>query len=150
MARPSGFKREYIDQARKIALLGATDMQLADIFGVDTRTIYRWKNEIPEFCQSLKIGKEEADQQVVRSLYHRAVGFEYEAVKIFCSKDGKVTQVPYIEKVPPDTTACIFWLKNRNKAEWRDKIEQEVTGANGGPIQSEVSIKFVKTGENSV
>ena len=56
---------------------------------------------------------EEERRCVERSLYHRANGYSYDAVKIFCSKDGKVTKVPYREHVPPDVTACIFWLKNR-------------------------------------
>jgi hypothetical protein len=54
--------------------------------------------------------------RVERSLDQRAVGYERDAVKIFCSKDGKITKVPYREHVPPDVTACIFWLKNRDPA----------------------------------
>jgi hypothetical protein len=119
--RPSEYRPEYAEQAEKLCLLGATDIQLADFFEVDTRTIHRWKNQYPDFCHSLKVGKAELDQQVERSLYHRAVGFEHEAVKIFTTKSGDVITAPYREIVPPDTTACIFWLKNRKSAEWRDK-----------------------------
>jgi len=67
-----------------------------------------------------KAGKAEADVRVERSLYRRAVGYSYDAVKIFCDKNGKVTPVPYREHVPPDFTAHIFWLKNRDPAHWRD------------------------------
>jgi hypothetical protein len=56
----------------------------------------------------------------VRSLYQRAVGYSYNAEKIFCDKNGNVTKVPYREHVPPDVTACIFWLKNRDPAHWHD------------------------------
>jgi PAS domain S-box-containing protein len=52
-------------------------------------------------------------------LYSRAVGYTFDAVKIFCTKNGQVTKVPYREHVPPDVTACIFWLKNRKPAELR-------------------------------
>jgi hypothetical protein len=62
----------------------------------------------------------DADDRVERSLYNRAIGYSYDAVKIFCDKNGKVTRVPCREHVPPDVTACIFWLKNRNPAKWRD------------------------------
>jgi hypothetical protein len=48
------------------------------------------------------------------SPYNRANGYSYDAEKIFCDKNGKVTRVPYVEHVPPDVTACIFWLKNRD------------------------------------
>jgi len=70
-------------------------------------------------------GKESADERVVRSLYARATGYEYDAVKIFCNKDGKVTKVKYREHLAPDTTACIFWLKNRRKDLWRERPEAE-------------------------
>jgi len=58
-------------------------------------------------------------------LYARATGYEYDAVKIFCNKDGKVTKVKYRERLAPDTTACIFWLKNRRKDLWRERPEAE-------------------------
>ena len=72
-----------------------------------------------------KAGKAEADVRVERSLYQRAVGYSYDAVKIFCDKNGKVTRVPYPEHVPPDFTAQIFWLKNRDPAHWRDAWQME-------------------------
>ncbi len=52
MARPSKFKEEFIPQAEKLCKLGATDMEVADFFEVDVRTLYRWKGENAEFCQS--------------------------------------------------------------------------------------------------
>jgi hypothetical protein len=64
---------------------------------------------------------------VERSLYERANGYSYDAVKIFCDKNGNVTKVPYVEHVPPDVTACIFWLKNRDPQHWRDVQQLEHT-----------------------
>ena len=64
--------------------------------------------------------KDEADNRVERSLYARATGYSYDAVKIFHTKDGKVIKVPYTEHVPPDVTAQIYWLKNRRPDHWRD------------------------------
>ena len=93
---------------------------LAKAFGVSVVTIDSWKIKYPEFLGSLKVSKEEADNGVERSLYARATGYTYDAVKIFHTKDGKVIKVPYTEHVPPDVTACIFWLKNRRKDRWRD------------------------------
>ena len=57
----------------------------------------------------------------------RAVGYSYDAEKIFCDKNGKVTRVPYRDHVPPDVTAQIFWLKNRDPAYWRDARQLEAT-----------------------
>jgi hypothetical protein len=126
--RPTSYKPEYVKQAKKLADLGATDVQIADFLEVNVATLYRWRNTHKEFCEALKNGKNAADDRVEQSLYHRAVGFERDTVKIFCSKDGDVTQVPFREMVPPDTTACIFWLKNRRRDEWRDRQEHEHTG----------------------
>lgn len=128
MGRPTSYKPEYAEQAAKLAKLGATDAQIADFFEVNIATIHRWKISQQKFCDALKAGKAELDAQVEQSLFHRAMGYECDAVKIFCSKDGEVTTVPYREKVPPDTTAMIFWLKNRRPKEWRDKTDVEVSG----------------------
>ena len=74
-----------------------------------------------EFARALKVGKEVSDDRVEKSLYHRANGYSYDAVKIFLDPDTKKPiYVPYTEHVPPDVTACIFWLKNRRPGQWRD------------------------------
>lgn len=127
MARPSKFKEEFIPQAEKLCKLGATDMEVADFFDVDVRTLYRWKGENAAFCQSLKVGKDVADERVERSLYARANGYEHDEVDIRVVA-GEIVQTPIRKYYPPDTTACIFWLKNRKTAEWRDKVEQEHSG----------------------
>jgi len=123
--RPSKFKPEFAKQAEKLALLGATDVDLADFFEVSINTIGNWKVSYPEFLGALKSGKEQADDRVERSLYQRAVGYSYDAVH-FSSFQGTVTETPYREHCPPDTTAQIFWLKNRRPEQWRDKTEQVV------------------------
>lgn len=120
MARPSKFKPEFVERAQKLANLGATDRDVADFFGVDERTINRWKQDHEGFCQALKVGKDAADARVEQSLYRRALGYTHDAVKIAVNAQGEVTQVPYVEHFPPDTTAAIFWLKNRKPSDWRD------------------------------
>jgi hypothetical protein len=130
--RPSDYRDEFVEQAEKLSLLGATDIQMADFFGVSERTFNTWKHTHPDFLQSIKVAKEVADKNVERSLYRKAVGYEFESEKVFCN-EGAVTRVPIREIVPPSDTAIIFWLKNRKSSEWRDR--KEVTGADGGPIQ---------------
>jgi hypothetical protein len=134
--RPSSFREEYSEQAFKLCLLGATDKQLADFFEVSEQTLNAWKKARPEFLESLKRGKDQADATVAQSLYRRALGYSHDAVKIF-NDQGKPLVVPHTEHYPPDTTACIFWLKNRQKDKWSDKQDHEVTGKDGGPIQTE-------------
>ena len=126
--RPTKYKQEYNEQAYKLCLLGATDADMADFFEVDECTINRWKQSEEEFCKSLKRGKAEADYKVAQSLYHRAKGYVAPDI-ITASHGGMITDVKQVEKhYPPDTTAAIFWLKNRQPKQWRDKQETEISG----------------------
>lgn len=143
--RPSEYREEFVTSVLEMAERGATDVEIADSLDVSVRTIYRWKAEHEDFRQALKLAKDIADERVERSLYQRALGFQHDAVKIFLNKEGNVVQAPYREVVAPDTTACIFWLKNRKSQEWRDKVEAEVTGKDGGPIQAAIAVTFVRT-----
>lgn len=126
--RPPKYRAEYAEQAAKLCALGATDADLADFFDVSIRTIERWRVEHPKFCRAVKLAKEEADDRVERSLYHKAIGYEIDAEKIFLPAGSTdPVRVAYREKVAPDTAAAIFWLKNRRKDQWRDRIEQDHT-----------------------
>lgn len=133
--RPSKFKPEFVQQAEKLCRLGATDIEIADFFEVDVRTLYRWRSEHDDFCQSLKTGKDFADERVERSLFSRATGYEHDEVDIRVI-EGKIVETPIRKFYPPDTGACIFWLKNRKQAEWRDKLQQELSGPDGSPLQA--------------
>lgn len=125
--RPTLYRKEYAEQAEKLCKLGATDADLADFFGVTKRTIERWRTAHEDFCRSVTIGKDEADNAVERSLYQKAVGYEQEAVKIFMPAGAsEPVYAPYREKIAPDTAAAIFWLKNRRKENWRERSEQDV------------------------
>lgn len=134
--RPSSYKPEYAKQAEKLCRLSATDPELADFFEVSVATIHRWKHDHEEFCDALKVGKDAADHRVERSLYQRAVGYRRDAVKIFMPSGAEEpVYAPYIEEVSPDVTAQIFWLKNRKKAEWRDKVETGLTDTEGNDVE---------------
>jgi hypothetical protein len=125
--RPSSYKSEFPELARKFCMLGATNDDLATMFGVSISTIDNWIAEKPEFLGAVKEGREIADATVAEKLFHRATGYSHEAVKIFNDRESGVTEVPYIEHYPPDTAAAIFWLKNRRRQDWRDKVEVEAT-----------------------
>lgn len=135
--RPTRYQAEFAEQAQKLCRLGATDKELADFFAVDVATVNRWKLRHPEFRESLKRGKEIADAEVADRLFKRATGYSHKDTK-FATFEGKITdREEYDKHYPPDTVACIFWLKNRRPDLWRDKVGLEHTGANGGPIQTE-------------
>jgi hypothetical protein len=115
-----------IRRAELACRAGFTDRELAELFDVSLSAIEKWKRQREEFRNALKVGKAEADNRVERSLYERANGYNFEAVKIFMPANrAKPVYAPYIEHVPPDTTAIIFWLKNRDPQHWRDSQQLE-------------------------
>lgn len=128
MARPTKYKPEFVQQAAKLCALGATDIEIADFFGVSVATLYRWKNEYQEFCESLKVSKEIADNRIERSLFAKANGYEHDETDIRVVMNA-IVKTKMRKFYPPDTTACIFWLKNRQPEKWRDKQDVEHTGS---------------------
>jgi len=122
--RPTIFKPEYSDLARKFCMLGATNDDLARLLEVAGGTIDNWIADIPAFSTAVKEGRELADANVAERLYARALGYSHPAVKIMQS-GGEPLEVPYTEHYPPDTAACVFWLRNRRRQDWREKIEHE-------------------------
>ena len=102
---------------------GLIDEQIAHNMGITTKTLYEWKNKYGEISEALKKGKEVIDRQVENALLKRALGYTYDETTY---EDGIETK-RVKKEVAPDTTAQIFWLKNRKPTEWRDKIEQQQT-----------------------
>ena len=102
---------------------GLTDEQIAGNIGINTSTLYDWKNKFPKISEALKKGKEVVDIQVENALLKRALGYEFQETRVEKSdKDGtKIIQT--LKHIPADTTAQIFWLKNRRPDKWRDKPE---------------------------
>lgn len=105
---------------------GLTDKQISKNIGISESTLNDWKKKFPEFSESLKQSKEIADRQVENALHKTALGFYYEEDMV--TNQGDVVRVKKYSK--PNTTAQIFWLKNRKPANWRDKQEIEQTNTN--------------------
>lgn len=103
------------------ARCGLTDEQIAKNMGIAPSTLYEWKKKSKEFSESLKKGKEVVDFEVENALLKRALGYEYEEETY---ENGILTK-KVKKQVPPDTTAQIFWLKNRKPNNWKDKIETD-------------------------
>jgi hypothetical protein len=141
--RPSMYKGDVTDeQAYRLALLGATDREMADVLCISVETMVRWRTEHPSFCQAVINGKDEADAKVAEAMYRRAIGYEHPDIHIAVFRDkstGEITKeiTPITKHYPPDPVCCFFWLKNRQRDHWRDVKRTEITGANDGPIQHE-------------
>jgi hypothetical protein len=92
--------------------------EIAKQLEIHVSTLYRWRAEHPEFREALALGRHAADDRVEISLYHRAVGYTYPALRII-QQNGKSVVYEYMEHLPPDTSAAIFWLTNRRPQQWR-------------------------------
>lgn len=120
---------------------GLTDEQIAHNMGITAKTLYEWKNRFSEIREATKKGKEVADIEVENALFKRAMGYSYEEVTTERRVDPDTGDVQMVEtkrvtkEVLPDTTAQIFWLKNRKPKEWRDKRDVEVSGEVNNPFQ---------------
>jgi len=118
---------------------GLTDEQIAQNMGIGTTTLYRWKNEFREIRESLRKGKEVVDRQVENALLKNALGFYYEEEMV--TNKGDVVTVRKYEK--PNTTAQIFWLKNRKPKQWRDKQELQ----HDGDMKININVKGSRDGD---
>ena len=103
VGRPKKIDKIDLIEVGKLAALGLTDVEIAEWLGINRSTLSRYKKEESQFKDTIKKGKAQADMNVVKSLYKRA------------TEDR-------------DTTAMIFWLKNRRVKDWRDKRDIEHSG----------------------
>ena len=147
VGRPSSYKEEYAELAYKFCLLGATDARLAEMFEVDIATIHHWKTDVPEFLSAVKEGREWADANVAKSLYHRAIGYSHQEDDIRTVSVGsgrsEIVITPTVKHYPPDTGAATLWLKNRQPHIWRDKVENVHSNPDGSPIDFSLKVQFV-------
>lgn len=121
-----------LDEVRNYCLMGATNERLAEFLGVSVSAVSSWLTVHPEFRLAVCRGRELANAAVARSLFRRAVGFRKCEEKVFMH-NGVPVRVNVMKYYPPDTSAAIFWLTNREGADW--SLRQEHTGANGGPVK---------------
>ena len=115
---------------------GLTEEQIAKNMGVSRSTLSDYKVKYPDILRAIKNSKEVADREVENALFNKATGYtvklkkpmkvrhvEYDEVS--GRQVAEYERIEYIEEevhVPADTTAQIFWLKNRKPNEWRDKV----------------------------
>ena len=131
--RLTKYKPDFIDRARAMAEIGAVDEEIAGGLGISLRTLYYWKSQHRDFSIALQRGKDIADDMVEAALFRRATGYSFDAVKHIAVAQGanqgsKIEQVDYVEHVPPDVNAAMFWLKNRRSDRWREKQAVEHSG----------------------
>ena len=130
--RPSEFNEKRVKAIEIMARRGFTDAEMATALCIDESTLNNWKKDHPDFFESLKDWKSLADEKVERSLYERATGYScpeskpqwVESTRVedgVAVKDGRWEYSDHKKHYPPDVTAQIFWLKNRQPERWRDQ-----------------------------
>lgn len=130
-------KSKWEDIKDKLTLIegwardGLTNEQIAENLGIGKTTFYKMIKEHSELSEHLKKGKEVIDYEVENALLKRALGYKYEE-KTYESIYNKELDIHterltkrVTKQVAPDTTALIFWLKNRKPKQWRDKVDIE-------------------------
>lgn len=131
---PTKYNDRTPEQVYKLALLGLTDSEIADVLCVCEATLNNWKREHPEFLESLNRGKIHADAEVAASLYERARGYSHPEEKVVM-QDGVPEKVEITKHYPPDTNAASIWLYNRQRILWKSRQHMEHSGPDGKPIE---------------
>ena len=125
--QPTKFKDEHVEQIEFYAAIGLTDEEMSYALNIDRKTLHNWKVNHAEFFLTLKKGKVNPNSKVAKKLYIRAIGYKYNETKKIFNAEGKMVRREVTTKmVLPDTTAQIFWLKNRRPDLWRDKHDVDV------------------------
>jgi hypothetical protein len=126
VGRPTLYKPEYDDQAYRFCLMGATDLELAEFFDVNVDTINEWKKVHPNFSVSIREGKENADSNVVESLYKSAIGYHFLTEDKVIGSGESQEVITLKKQLPPEVTAQRYWLNNRQRDKWKDRVDAQV------------------------
>lgn len=131
--QPTLYKPAYCTQAHNYCLLGATNEDLATFFEVTRRTIDNWIAAHPDFATAVRSGRVAADMRVARCLFERAVGREQKVERTVLHQ-GSEWVLKNTVNHPPDTRACMFWLRNRQRASWGDRAAASALGEDGEDV----------------
>src|SRR6266852_524466 len=127
--RPTIYRPELATLARKLALLGATESEMADALNINVRTLGNWMDKHPEFSKAIKSGMRQADGEVAERLFSRATGHSHEAVKIFMPAGAEApVYARYVKHYPPDTNAALAWLSRRQPELWKERQQVDFSG----------------------
>lgn len=124
------WKDDFPRQAFQLALLGATDKQIAEIFNCNLQTIDYWKRTNKGgFRVALNRGKMQADAKVAEAFFKKATGYTVTEERILLDK-GKPVPITVTRHIPPDSWAAFKWLSIRQREMWTDVQRTEITQTN--------------------
>ena len=150
----SKYKDDMPEKIKNMALLGFTILQIAHVFEVTEKTVMLWISTKPECRDAYEHGKFHSDIDVQMALRSRAVGYSYTEVKNIEGLDNVGRPYSYttttVKQVVPDTTAQIFWLKNRNPERWRDVNRDISTNITNIDMSKTLNLENVSTEEQKL
>jgi len=133
--RPAAYDPErHPIMAEALAAQGYIDVEIAETIGIKEATFYRWKNKYEDFREALKVQKKKVDLDVKNALLKKALGgyditkVRREVIYVQVKEGNALREMPGVKEIKetrtaaPDTTACIFWLKNRQPDDWREQM----------------------------
>lgn len=114
--RPTKYRVEFNERAYRMALLGATEAEIAEWLDISVSKFEQWKQKYPKFREAIKNGSLPADAEAAHSLFQRVKGYEgiYEKT---LDEHGKVIETK-MRYIGPDVRACEIWLRNRRRKQW--------------------------------
>lgn len=136
--RKTEFRPIYVQQARKMALLGLTNDEIASVFEVTKRTLTTWISTHKPLAEALRQGKVMADANVAAALYERAIGYTHDEI-VLHQFGGQIIKTKVRKHYPPDTQAATKWLHNRQAARWKAQVDPTDPG---GDIPPPVKVVF--------
>ena len=128
---------------------GLTNEQIASNIGINRDTLYTWIKKYPDISDTLKKGKEVIDRQVENALLKRALGYSYDEVTQERMESGELEVTKVITKhVSPDTTAQIFWLRNRKGLVWSNKDQVDAANVKANTELTKAKTQLIKGAEH--
>ena len=124
--KPTKWNLDRIRQGFELALLGATDEEMARVMGISIHTLNDWKRTYPKFLQTIEDGKLSADSKAAAGLFKRACGFEQMEIVVHMYR-GEVIQTPVMKYYPPDPWSANKWLAVRQRTRWSEVQRIETT-----------------------
>ena len=141
--RPTKFDKRFVEQARKLAFLGLTDAETANVLGVTRQTLLNWRKSEPKFAEALDGGKIAADANVAASLYERACGYEH-AETVLHQFNGRIIKTVVKRRYPPDVRAIAQWLHNRQPGKWRSAPSGADGEEQATPVKVVIEVKSAR------
>jgi hypothetical protein len=126
---PTKYNESRPHLAYHLALLGATDVQIAEAMGVNINTIDLWKRTHPEFLEELTRGKLLADMRVVKGFFLNCQDRWIEEEECHVIK-GQLKKILVKKFIQGDKWAQSKWLSLRQRENWSETQRVEVTNTN--------------------